>query len=1486
MEQPMNCYKNINIIIRLRLFSVFIFFLLVNFTQAYSQYVQTKLSSPPSSGIVDMTQVDDKFVAITDSGWIYFYDISNDIWIRETQMPFIATSQIAARNSEILFFLRDGRVYSYNIISQVKNQLGTNNTLASTQMISDDSFMYDVLCTDQKMYTFVWIEKTILHNENLAYLVEYRTDSIQGDSLFIGKGNFYSGIVHESKLYFLYDTKYLPTNYSIMEIDPSSGYRMNSVEIAKVPTSEVGYYPGDVQLVRDDDNIFITKQFRIDRGNTTYDKWDVFWNVFTTRTERTAWVGAPFFTKIYEDNLFLLGSKGLFYKFGIDPSFSIPFSLSPIKFSTVNYEKFSSVFPFDYDNDLDLDILLFNGNLSLYQNNSANLNLVSKYSFIEEPWSAVTLADVQNDGRLEFLGSHEIKKSWDWSVSRVSAATIAANGQFTEFDLLGQANASWNFPVFDADNNGRLDLFFSVSEQAQYLLFKNFNDAYIPTYSGTEPSTFMNSWAFDIDQDGYQDIIASKDNANSMVLRNRGNGLFDLIGHIGFPYHFGSAIAYADLNNDGQKEFIYANGPRRNKPKLYQLIPSAGDYKSLEVPGSEGLYENEIINDVLLGDLNNDGRMDIIAGYNTTSRFNNRHAIALADVDGDGDLDIIATIKTRIFLNGLQSFHYAGELVPTADQFIFINQNQTKNFPPSIPNGIVEKTVEDQCTISWGASTDDHDTHNIRYAVKIGTSIGSGDVLSGAHIFDSASLTFNHFQYIQNLKPGNYFVSIQAIDAAGSESAWSSSLPFSITKSDMTPPQPIKKMNGVAYQPFSLKKRSSSSKDIGAGFKLSWKNPADPDFMQVLIVKNSSHVPKDTSDGEIIYRTTCESLIDSSVTANQNYYYSAFALDECHNISSLAEDSHLSGKVENDFPPEIQHIPIRYADRNDQHIDITAIVDEDILLDEVLLYYRPVGESSMNTVKMHQDGRRIWKSLIPIPVGSQTEEIEYWIMASDGHNISWFPADYQINPIICHILSSTQNHEFLSGRVYDLHNDRPIRARLKLLASSTGDSVVTRTDENGYYKLFLPESFSPTQDTLCIDDYSAEYYRYHQSVAYIKDNFSGNIALLRQNKEAVTGKDFLDITNDNGYLRPIYSIYDGWDEARYFDDVPFKVFIDTTYKVNDAHQVAFVDSIKKGVRAWEDSVGLRLFQFVDHPTSHGITVHTFTEQAACGYNHDADHFIIQNFVTGWWYNNVRTTTHEFGHAMGLTDVYYHSPVLDGVMGDGDISFQEKSIIKMKYLIPNYTGENGLKTSYSHEIRRFAKHAPLKENHAPTLQIVAESDTFVVEQPQTIKLLSEDPDGDQVLYSLKSSTPACRVDVFTGNVEWFPSRKSSQKVTVIFAVTDGELVTIDSLNVFLRNAVGVEDNLSQDQLYSYELKQNYPNPFNSSTTIEFYLSKTEEVRIRWLSLLGKEVKELVHERMNAGNHKVALNCGDLASGVYFIVYEAGPFRQMRKAVLMR
>jgi hypothetical protein len=85
---------------------------------------------------------------------------------------------------------------------------------------------------------------------------------------------------------------------------------------------------------------------------------------------------------------------------------------------------------------------------------------------------------------------------------------------------------------------------------------------------------------------------------------------------------------------------------------------------------------------------------------------------------------------------------------------------------------------------------------------------------------------------------------------------------------------------------------------------------------------------------------------------------------------------------------------------------------------------------------------------------------------------------------------------------------------------------------------------------------------------------------------------------------------------------------------------------------------------------------------------------------------------------------------------------------------------------------------------------------------------------------------------------------------------------------------------------YGLEQNYPNPFNQSSNIKFKVASSKFIKLVVYDLLGREIKTLVNEALQAGLYSVRFDAGDLPSGIYFYRLTAGDFSETKKLILLK
>ena len=83
------------------------------------------------------------------------------------------------------------------------------------------------------------------------------------------------------------------------------------------------------------------------------------------------------------------------------------------------------------------------------------------------------------------------------------------------------------------------------------------------------------------------------------------------------------------------------------------------------------------------------------------------------------------------------------------------------------------------------------------------------------------------------------------------------------------------------------------------------------------------------------------------------------------------------------------------------------------------------------------------------------------------------------------------------------------------------------------------------------------------------------------------------------------------------------------------------------------------------------------------------------------------------------------------------------------------------------------------------------------------------------------------------------------ITLVGAIIDS--VTYGSILIPVKQ-------ISSEVPENFLMKQNYPNPFNASTTVEFSLPKTTNVRLKIFDLSGKEIVLLFDEKKPPGTYK--------------------------------
>ncbi|MES2389689.1 MAG: FG-GAP-like repeat-containing protein [Bacteroidota bacterium] len=465
----------------------------------------------------------------------------------------------------------------------------------------------------------------------------------------------------------------------------------------------------------------------------------------------------------------------------------------------------------DYDNDGDLDLVMTGTSSasvvtsSIYNNNGSGVFSLSSLSGVLTPVcsSAVAWGDYDNDGDLDLLmNGTTAEASAGTCVSKLyrndGSAFIDASAGFT-----GLSNGAANF--VDYDNDGDLDVFLSghtsdntTAANASILYTNNGG-----VFTNANANILALGWSAaawaDYDKDGDQDLAISGYNNTSgyrtSVYKNT-LGTFTLV-TTGMTGVDRGSISWGDYDADGDQDLLVTGTTDGNPLGALTRIYSndGGTFTNINAT-----VQNLGYSSASWGDIDNDGDLDVLMEgvfsasntrvarlyRNDAGSFTNYSPVisggsypsaTFADYDNDNDLDILITGTTA---------NTAG----TAFTKLYRNDYGTANTAPSVPTGLtVTSPRYGRAVFTWNKSTDTETAQNaITYNLRIGTGAAGVQALSpmadlstgfrkitayGPQLWTSGGDTVT-------LPAGTYYYSIQAIDAAGKGSAFSSTGSFNV----------------------------------------------------------------------------------------------------------------------------------------------------------------------------------------------------------------------------------------------------------------------------------------------------------------------------------------------------------------------------------------------------------------------------------------------------------------------------------------------------------------------------------------------------------------------------------------------------------------------------------------------------------------------------------------------------------------------------------
>ncbi len=474
---------------------------------------------------------------------------------------------------------------------------------------------------------------------------------------------------------------------------------------------------------------------------------------------------------------------------------------------TLNQSKANSIEIADINNDGIQDLIIsgydstrFGIFLDTYSGNENGVfervlesNIISYPDTIAEYFGGIggiDLSDFNRDGYIDAYLQGSAK----------SKLYLNNNGNMSDsgYDFLERLDLTYSDAKWgDVNMDGASDLFIMAADESQDVILNRLyvqeNGILKRDYNTIFPSLFNgnSSWV-DYDNDGDEDLIICGQTADSSasvtrLYQNEPIGRLiedtnqDLIGLKA------GAFRFADLDGDGDKDLIMSGWNNIENSLLTRIYVN-------EPVGTFTLSENQIDFGVAYGtidvtDFNLDGLIDfVIAGADSVTNFSSTvvslkghiyvnngnfnfskikvipgaRIVRFSDIDNDLNPDLIAN-GTTDFYDGDSSFTN-----------IYINDISNTNQKPSAPSALTSFVVSTRVVFTWGSGVDANQTpSSLEYNLRIGRNTGENGLLSSAtpiHNTNAGHLLVREFNEIPH---GNYYWSVQTVDASGIKSDWS-----------------------------------------------------------------------------------------------------------------------------------------------------------------------------------------------------------------------------------------------------------------------------------------------------------------------------------------------------------------------------------------------------------------------------------------------------------------------------------------------------------------------------------------------------------------------------------------------------------------------------------------------------------------------------------------------------------------------------------------
>ena len=347
----------------------------------------------------------------------------------------------------------------------------------------------------------------------------------------------------------------------------------------------------------------------------------------------------------------------------------------------------------DYDNDGNLDLYVTNfGANVLYRNNGdSTFTDVTQHAGVgDDRWSlGCAFADYDNDSFVDLYVTNYIDFHFEThtNCTQKGVATYCppesfegvpdtlyrnnGDGTFTDVtttaDVYNKDGKGMGIVFGDYDNDGDVDCYVG-NDAGENFLYNNRGDGtftnvgWMAGVEADENGNVQGTMGVDFgdyDNDGLLDLIAlNYQQQPNALYRNDNGGFFTDLSFVAgmaesLPY-VGWGVDFFDVDNDGDKDLLIANGHLQDTVEKYDdtttypqhnhlLINNGhGHFTNESVKAGSGLQSRRVSRGIATGDYDNDGDLDVLI-----SNANDTAQLLRNDGGNQGNWILIRTVGTR-----------------------------------------------------------------------------------------------------------------------------------------------------------------------------------------------------------------------------------------------------------------------------------------------------------------------------------------------------------------------------------------------------------------------------------------------------------------------------------------------------------------------------------------------------------------------------------------------------------------------------------------------------------------------------------------------------------------------------------------------------------------------------------------------------------------------------------------------------------------------